>query len=268
MRTREAGCGLTVVLEVGEPVVVGLSVLATLRVRNDGSAAAMVSCRLNLTEGDVHLSVDGPDGTRVIKGWQADTALRRATLQPGESIVAAINLLYTDAGPTFPVPGKYVLRAEYAPSPKVEPITSPPVSATARLPQSGPETEAAALLADEALREAIVLAKPDATPEGLRQLAAAAGQSLDADLARLLLSDSGAEAVAAHGADASRDPLRRALEITALSTPYSKTGKRLAADFAARFAQDATRQRPPDERPADAMATAVRIVKGEPLRSP
>lgn len=255
------GDGVAFALEVAAPVVVGLSVLATLRVSNAGDVPVIVSSRLNLAEGDVQLTVVGPDGaTRVIRGWQADTAARRVTLQPGEYIAAGINLLHTDAGPTFPVPGSYTVRGEYQPSPQAALVTSSPVSVTVRLPRPGPEGDAAAILANETLRLALIRARPDDAHDGLTKLAAGPGGLLDNDLARMLTSPSAADGGAA-------DPVRRGLAITTLCSPYSKVGKLLAADFATRLAQQAADQEgTPAGRP-DAVETALRIVKGEPIES-
>ena len=225
--------GLTVSLEVAPPVVVGLSVLAIVRATNCGDAPVSVSARLNLMEGDLHLTVTGPDGSaRGIRGYQADTALRQATLGPREQLVGAINLLWTDIGPTFPEPGSYRLRAEYFPSPKIGSVRSEPVSVVARGPKTDAEREAAALLEDATLREALIRGRADDAPDQLRALAACSVPTPDADLAHLLVHAGGADSGDALD---SSDPIRRATLIMALSTPYSNAGRRLADQFVAQL---------------------------------
>ena len=208
---------LEVVLEVKEPVVVGLSALAAIRVIHRGKAPVTISSRLNLMEGDVRLF----NGSQAIGGWQADTMLRQVTLAPGQQIVGFLNLLYTESGPTFPEPGSYTLRAEFSPSPRMEPVASEPVTVTARLPRGDDELQAAALLKDDAVKKAIVLAQKDEAPGQLEKLAAIP-RLLDGHLARLLVSGDLPDA----------DPLTLASWIVALTTPYSDTGKLLAERFA------------------------------------
>jgi hypothetical protein len=229
---------LEVVLELKEPVVVGLSTLAAIRVIHRGKAPVTISSRLNLMEGDVRLFV----GSRAIGGWQADTMLRQATLSPGQQIVGFLNLLYTESGPTFPEPGSYVLRAEFSPSPRMEPVASEPVTVAARLPQGEDELQAAALLKDDAVKKAIVLAQKDEAPGQLEKIAAIP-RLLDGHLASLIVSGDAKTFPSA-------DPLELASWIVALTTPYGDTGKLLAE----RFAQV-----------HKGAKTASSLVKGEPL---
>lgn len=253
---------LTVSLEVPEKIIVGLSVLATLRVTNSGASPVTVSARLNLMEGDVRLILTGPDGApRVIQGWQADTMLRRVTLQPGEQIVGSMNLLQTESGAIFTAPGRYSLQAQFSPSAREELIGSTPVVLTARQPRTDDERGAAEVLEDETLRRALVLAEPDSAPEKLEQLATEFPKLLDGELAQLILAGSKSS-----DAPQPTDPLAQALMIAALSTPFSPIGLSLAESFASQLeAQDAV-----GKDAAAKQATikrALRIVRGQPMES-
>ncbi len=262
--------GLALLLDMDEPVVVGLTVPATLRVMNRGSVEATVSSRLNLFEGDIRLSVTDPNGAmRLVTGWQADTLPREVALPPGRYIESGVNLLWTGAGPTFPTPGGYVLRAEYDPWPGANPVRAPDLAISARLPHAGAESSVAELLKDDALREALVLARSDAAPEKLRILAQQFGQTLDGKLAMLLLSTADVpESVPDRDiAPLIGDPVTLALWITMLSTPYSRSGRRLAERLVGRIESHGfnTAAGQP-ERPA-ALDKALRILRRQPIES-
>ncbi len=256
---------LDVALHVLLPAVVGLSVPATVVVTNRGPAPVTISCRLNLMEGDVRLSVLGPDGaTRVLKGWQADTALRRVTVPPGWHIEGTMNLLWSEVGATFPSPGAYVLRAEYDPSPQEKTVVSSPTTVVAQPPQTAEERSVADLLTDAGLREAIVLAKSETGPGKLRALARDFGETLDGKLARMLLLGSGAADGEPGSEDALRiaDPVTLARWIGMLTSPYSKAGKRLADALVARVRMDSSTASA-DDATRTALEEALRIVRQE-----
>lgn len=262
MPRREEAPELTLELEAPEPIVVGLSAPVIIRLINRGSAPVNVSSRLNLMEGDVRLSVEDPDGTtRAFKGWQADTAARRVELPPRHQIEGGINLLWTDAGAAFPKPGRYVIRAEYDPSPNSETIVSAPMTVAARSPRSADERDAASILEDEPVRRALVWAQSDSAPEKLRALAQQFPDTLDGKLAGLLLSGGDASDRAhADAAFRATDPVTLARWITALSTPYSGAGKKLVASFAGRL-----QSREGKTADANAVDRALRIVKALPV---
>lgn len=261
MPRQQTASRLTLELEAPEPIVVGLSALVIVRVINGGSTAASVSSRLNLMEGDMRLSIEDPGGdTRELKGWQADTAARRVDLPPGHQIEGGINLLWTDAGAAFPKAGRYVLRAEYDPAPDAETIVSPPLAVTARLPRNAAERDAASILEDEPVRKALVWAQSDAEPDKLKALAQKLPDTLDGKLAGLLLSGSGVDDPAsADAAFQSADPVTLAHRITALSTPYSNVGRKLAADLAGRMQSNDKVTEP------KAVARALQIAKALPV---
>jgi hypothetical protein len=251
---------LTLELEALEPIVVGLSALVIVRVINKSPAPATVSSRLNLMEGDVRLSIEGPHGaTRALKGWQADSAARRVELPPGHQLEGAINLLWTDAGAAFPEPGHYVLRAEYDPSPNAETIVSPPVTVTARSPRTKEERDVASMLDGEPIRKALVWAQAEPEADKLQTLAQQYPKTLDGKLAGLLLSGGGDRAHA-DLAFQSPEPVTLARWITALSTPYSNVGKTLGADFAARI-----QSRDGKTRGSKAVERALQVMKIQPV---
>jgi hypothetical protein len=260
---------LAVTLDVAEPVVSGLSVPATIRVVNRGSAPAMVSSRLNLMEGDLRLSIEDPDGaTRVLKGWQADTQLRRVALPPGEQIESGTNLLWTVEGAVFPKPGAYTVQAEYDPSPRAETVVSAPLAVTVRLPRTEAERKLEALLKDGAVREAIVLGKSETAPDKLEVLAQQFPETFDGKLAELLLSANAVAGsdVASDKAFQIADPITLARWITMISTPYSDAARGLTEKFTA-FVE--ARSRASDGKLEDlaALNKALRIIRGQAIES-
>jgi hypothetical protein len=263
---------VAVTLDISSPAVVGLSVLAMLSVTNRGGSPVTVSSRLNLMEGDVKLLVTRPDGGTgnvTGAGGQPDTSLRQATLAPGQQIVGVINLLYTSVGATLPAPGNYTLRAEYYPSSRMQPVCSEPAGLAARLPQTSSERGAAAILEDEKVKRALVLAESDAAPESLQELATRFGDTLDGKLAQLILA-ANPEASAGSSDESiflQADPLTIAQWITALSTPFSSVGKRLAKRFATIVEnRDVALKMPGMPDPAT-MEKALRIIKGQPIET-
>jgi hypothetical protein len=243
-------------MEVLEPAIYGLSVLATLRVTNRGQAPVTIPSRLNLMEGAVSLTITGPDqATRTIHGWQADTELREVTLAPNEQLAGAINLLQTESGPIFTTPGNYKLRVTFSPSPRVEEISSPEYNLTVKAPHADLERGAAQLLENENVRRAIVLGQPDEAPAQLGKLAGEFAETVDGKLARLLLAGATNEETA--DVPDTESPSSLVPLITALRTPYSSVGKRLASSLATRLeGQDSTKEN--DD--------AIRILRGEPIK--
>jgi CheY-like chemotaxis protein len=255
---------LLVVLDVQQPAVAGMSVFARIRVLNRGPAPVVTSARLNLMEGDLVLIVQGTRGdTRTLHGWQADTALRRATLGPGEEIANAINLLATDAGPVFPAPGSYQVTAEFTFAPRQPPLRSEPVAVAVRLPASDDEREVARLLQDAALRAAILLATPDSAPDALQALARF-DRTPDGKLAALLVSadDTGETPIElaiepAADAGSPATPESRALAVAMLQTPFSRVGRALADRFIAGLGTAAAQHDAPALPAASAMAQKI-----------
>jgi hypothetical protein len=248
--------GLSAGLEVAQPVVAGLAALAILRIVNESPAPVLVSARLNLMEGDVSLTLTDPGGgLREIKGWQADTGLHRVELPPGHGLVGAIDLLDAPDGPIFPAPGEYRLGAEYRPSPQAPPAVAPPVPVSVVAPRTASERELAALLQDPSVRRALVLGDRDSAPERLRDIARRFPDTLEGRLAELVAG--------ATDWDATEDrsgPIRLALAILALTNPYSRTGERLAEDYAARLeARRASADASPE------IEQALHLLRAEPL---
>jgi hypothetical protein len=248
--------GLSVRLEVAQPVVAGLAALALLKITNSGPAPLLVSARLNLMEGDVSLVVTDPGGgMREVKGWQADTGLHRVELPPGHELVGALNFLDAPDGPIFPGAGEYRLAAHYTPSPRAAPIPSAAVPVSVLMPRTAGERELAALLADPAVRRGLVLGDCESAPQALRSIARRFPGTLEALLAGLVSG-------AADGAEADEDaaPVDTALAIVALTNPYSRTGKRLGVQHADRLER---RMAAGDSGPE--LARAMKLLRGEPL---
>lgn len=254
--------GLLVALEVREPAIVGMSVLCLVRLVNRGPAPVPVSARLNLMEGDLALTVRGPDGAvRRLTGWQADTPLRRVTLAPGEEIVNLVNLLATDAGPVFPVPGSYEIAADFTYAPAQPALRSNPVAVTLRAPASEEEREVARLLEDGKLREAILLATPDSAPAALLALAQHAGTP-DGRFAALLAADGVADDGGWAGSPEALES--RSLAVAMLQTPFSRAGRALGARFADALRNEAAQRG--DAALPDSVDTALRIAQRQPFR--
>jgi hypothetical protein len=222
-----SGAGLELTLDIAQPVVAGLPAFALLHVINRGAGPRIVSARLNLMEGDVALAVEDPEGgVRQVRGWQADTSLRRVELPPGCQLVGALLLLETPEGMIFPGPGEYRLSAQYTPQPQEQPAVTAAVAVAVVPPRSAEERALASLLADPAVRRAILLADPESAPAQLREIGDRFGSILAGRLARLV---SGA------AEPAGPDPIPDALAILALRNPYGRTGARLAESYAARL---------------------------------
>lgn len=265
--------GLILELKVPERAVLGIAVLATISVSNRGASPVTVSSRLNLMEGDVRLLVTGPDGVRrrvVGAGGQPDTLPRQVTLPPGRQIVGGINLLYTDVGPTFPETGRYILQAEYSPTPHAGWLLSAPMPMTVHAPESEAQRGAAALLQKEAAKLALTLAEADHAPDELRELAKRFPDTLEGKLARLILA--GRVASAEDAADANNiylatDPLTAALLLTSLSTPFSRVGTRLKESYAAYSESRDVASAPPNPTDVSNRERALRMIREQPLEN-
>lgn len=272
------GGAIALALTMPETAVLGLSVLATLVVSNRGAAPETVSARLNLTEGDVRLLVTCPDGSsrRVAgAGGQPDTLPREVTLAPGEQVAGSVNLLQTDAGPTFTQPGSYTLQAEYTPSPQAGWVASAPVVLNVESPQSEEQRGVAAQLIKDDVRLALTLAEPDRAPAELGELAGRYPGTLDGKLARLILAGSKDVGEGEHGLEgaAASDevlldmkPGEAAALITSVSTPYSRVGSRLSKRYVSYLeSQDAAEGARGSTGGAE-RERALRILKGQPFR--
>lgn len=257
--TNDESQALTLTMEVSEPAIVGLSVLATLRLTNDSKSSITIPSRLNLMEGALTLKVTGPDQKpRTINGWQADTQLREITLGPKEQFVSHLNLLQTEEGPVFPEPGRYSLQAFYSPSPQLPEIVSSETAVNVRTAQSNAELGAAKLLENETLRRSIVLGQSDETPDELHKLADDYADTLDGKLAKLILSGASDEPDTSELADNVKSTASAVPMLCALRTPYSGVGKRLAADLSAKLeARDSTKQ----------TENLKRILEGKPIKA-
>lgn len=251
--------GLKATLEISGPVVLGRAALAVVRIRNAGPAPVWASARLNLMEGDVALQVAGPDGAiRDVKGWQADTGIHRIELPPGQEIVGAIDLLDAPDGPIFPAPGEYQVAAFYSPGPKADPLATPPVPVSVVAPQSDEDRALADLLADEAVRRALVLGDRDSAPQRVAGIAARFPETLEGRLAALVADpDAAASSAAAAAAGDGAEALDTALVIRALMNPYSRTGERAAAACAAALEAADTA--------GDGAERAIRLLRGQPV---
>jgi hypothetical protein len=257
------GGGLEVVLDVPGSAAVGLPIIASLGVVNRGREPRTVSSRLNLIEGDVRLKVTKPDGASVTisgAGGQPDTAYRQATLAPAHEIRGGMNLQADDAT-TFAEPGTYVLQADYLPSPREDWVESRPVRLE-MVSGTPAQRDAAALLAKDGAGTALALGQEGAA-DALRALADRHGETPAGRLARLMLAGSQPAGDAGRELDrllAAADPETVAVWLRALSTPFSGTGERLAAELASRLEKGDAGRSASRER-------AVRIAQGLPFRS-
>ena len=211
-------------------------------------------------EGDLSLLVVDPDGARrELHGWQADTILRQVKLAPNEQLVANLNLLQTEEGPVFPSPGRYQLQAQFSLSLQAGAITSPPVEVNARAPQTDEERGIAHLLKDEKVRKSVVLAQSDTSPNELAQLAEKFPETLDGKLAHLIRAGAGEATSQFDSLDTS---LSNAPLISVLKTPFSRVGRELANEFAAKIAGfDEAKDASED------IDRALGMVKGKPVKA-
>lgn len=193
---------VTVHLEMPDRIAIGRVPLAVLRLTLSPNARneRQISGRLNLWEGDVCLTVTGPNGipVKVVgAGSLPDTTSFVIALKPGQQFAAVLNLLYTSVGYPFAAPGAYSVSAEYFPSPKLPPIVSESVRIEAYPADTDEARGIAALLLSPSAPEvtetgrALSLAQPNETPtarEGLVQLSRRFAQTPEGVMAALLLA--------------------------------------------------------------------------------
>lgn len=274
MQDQETGraSGLSVHLEISGPVIAGLTVLAHLSVTNNSKGPVTVSSRLNIMEGDVQILLVGPDGREqkvTGAGGQPDTFPREATLQPGQQIVGAVNLLYTDIGQTFTTPGSYKLQAVYFPAPDAQPVNSNIVTLEVRSPQTDVEQRIATILKDDDVKRAIVIPETDHLPEGLKELASDFVDTPDGELASLIIdgaAEGGVSADSVSRSFSSDDPVKTAMQITALTTPFSNIGSDLRDSYATHLdnLSPGTEELASDD--AGQTERALNILKTEPFK--
>ncbi len=264
----------TVTLEIVQPVVVGLSVLAILRVLNQGKTELNISSRLNLMEGDVHLLVTNPNGDKYKAagaGGEPDTFWRTVTLLPGQQILGCVNLLYTSVEEIFSEPGIYTIEVEYHPSPIMKPWKSEPVIVTACLPQTESEHGVAALLQDKTVKRALILGESDVARDTLQELADRFGETLDGKLARFILAGSKIFDLSLQGMQSMfllsdlADPFMLALRIKTLSTPFNSLGERLLNQLLAFIENPIIQSGINLAVDSASIERALRIIRGEPV---
>ena len=106
--------GLRLELRLPEQVHRGEFVSATVTVINTGEEPQRVTAALNLSEGDLWLSMVSPTGERTeVRDVVLACGDRRVVeLGPGESISGELELFHTSSGLTFDQSGTYTLQAE------------------------------------------------------------------------------------------------------------------------------------------------------------
>jgi hypothetical protein len=113
--------GLTLSLDAPSSAPLDQALVVVAELRNDGTEPITTSSRLNLVEGDLSLLVQPPGGGSAVRAgwpWPVDSALRQATLEPGQALVgSALVVSATGGGSLFSAPGTYSIVAEFTPRP-------------------------------------------------------------------------------------------------------------------------------------------------------
>jgi hypothetical protein len=113
--------GLTLSLDAPSTAPLDQALVVVVALRNVGTAPVTTSSRLNLVEGDLSVLVRPPGGGSAVRAswpWPVDSALREATLEPGQELVgSALVVAATGGKAPFPVAGTYSLVAEFTPHP-------------------------------------------------------------------------------------------------------------------------------------------------------
>ena len=113
---------LRITLDLPERLPLAEPLVGVVRLTNDGTDPVATSSRLNLVEGDLSLTVTGPDGgvRQVRWPYPVDSGLRRVTLAPGAALEGGV-LLLDDAA----TPGTHRVAATFAPTPREEVVGAP-----------------------------------------------------------------------------------------------------------------------------------------------
>ena len=158
-------------------------------------AAATVSARLNLVEGDLEIEVAPAGGAprRATWPWPVDSAPRSVELAPGERLVASVPLVASGSAPLFPVAGRYELIARYSVRPG-ETIASAPVALVRTAPA---DAALAAELGDRDVLQSLLGAAVIGASEPSLDRLAASGDPGTAAAANLALGRADALARAA-----------------------------------------------------------------------
>jgi len=162
--------GLRVELRLPQQAHRGEFVSATVTVTNTGEEPQRVTAALNLSEGDLWLSMLSPtgDGTEVRDVVLACGERRLVELGPRESVSGQLELFYTSSGLTFDQSGTYTLHAELDVGEVPGNIVrSAPARIVIRPAASDQERELERLTADPGV--GLALALGDSAPTGTRR---------------------------------------------------------------------------------------------------
>ncbi len=151
--------GLRLDLVLPDSVVVGEYVMAEVSMTNIGDGPRQVTTLLNLSEGDLRLRREGPDG-RVDQLRDVVLACGPrplVTLAPGESVTGRAQIFFTSVGHTFAAPGSHVLEAELEVGDGVTVVHSDPVTVQVRMPVTETEQAVAGATLDRGVGRALAL---------------------------------------------------------------------------------------------------------------
>jgi hypothetical protein len=201
----------TLRLELSLPasVVVGEYVMAEVSLANTGDAPREVTTLLNLSEGDLRLRRDTPDGRvdQVRDVVLACGPRPLVTLAPGESVTGRAQVFFTSVGHTFATPGPHVLEAELDVGDGLTVVRSAPVRVQVRMPVTEKEQAVADATLDRGVGWALALGDFVTDEAAQEKLAAVADAHADTDTgaaAALVLANSLARPLSGRGDEPAR----------------------------------------------------------------
>jgi hypothetical protein len=232
---------LSVTFETPATITRGEFVCAVVRVQNDGKSPAEVSGRLNLFEGDLRLRLKEPGGrTRKVHGaYQVDSPSRPVELGAGERLESGVNVFFTSAGLTLAEPGEYGVQVEYDPSVRVPTLVSDERPLVVHEPARDDALRLAQLTLDPGVGRAVAMVEvgSEDVRTRLERVATSFPKRPEAWVARLVLAAQDKDSAVADSTWTNAWPRADLIElahwISALGTPASARGRRLAQAFTA-----------------------------------
>ena len=159
LRNIEEAADLRLDLVLPASIVVGEYVIAEVTLTNAGDAPREVTTLLNLSEGDLQLRRQTPDGRLdqvrdIVVGCGPRPFV---TLAPGESLTGRAQVFYTSVGHTFTAPGQHLVEAELDGGDGLTVVRSGPVRVQVRMPVSEAEQAIADATLDRGVGRALAL---------------------------------------------------------------------------------------------------------------
>jgi hypothetical protein len=190
-------------------VVVGEYVIAEVSLTNTGDVPREVTTLLNLSEGDLRLRRQAPDGRidQIRDVVLACGPRPLVTIAPGESVTGRAQVFFTSVGHTFATPGPHLLEAEIDVGDGLTVARSAPVRVQVRMPVTEKELAVADATLDRGVGWALALGDFVTDEAAQEKLATVADAHADTDTgaaAALVLANSLARPLSGRGDEPAR----------------------------------------------------------------